>query len=179
MADGGTLFLDEIGDMPLNTQTKLLRVLEDKRSPASEQTNRSASMSGYRRDQPRPRGRRPEKSFREDLYYRINGYTILIPPLRERREDIPLLAEHFLRRFARSMSRSFDGFAPEAMQMLIARDWPGNVRELQNAIERAAVVRKGGLLQLKDFPFGDEATLGGEANGSSLRIWRSGTSTRF
>ena len=169
MADGGTLFLDEIGDVSLKTQMDLLRVLEEKaiyrvggnvriavdfRVVAATSRQLEAAVA--------------EKSFREDLYYRLNVFTILIPPLRERREDIPLLAEHFLRRFARSMSRPFDGYSPEAMQMLVARDWPGNVRELQNAIERAAVVRRGGLIQPKDFPFEGSGQANGGTNGSSL-----------
>ncbi len=169
MSDGGTLFLDEIGDVSLKTQMDLLRVLEEKaiyrvggnvRIPVDFRTIAATN---------RPlEAAVADKSFREDLYYRLNVFTIMIPPLRERRDDIPLLAEHFLRKFARSMSRAFDGFSPEAMQALMAREWPGNVRELQNAIERAAVVRPGGLIQAKDFPFDDSAEADAGASGSSL-----------
>jgi len=172
MADGGTLFLDEIGDVGPKTQMDLLRVLEEKaiyrvggnaRIPVDFRviaaTNRDLEAAVA------------EKSFREDLYYRLNVFTIRIPPLRERREDIPPLAGHFLHGFARSMSRAIDGFSPEAMEALVHREWPGNVRELKNAIERAAVVRVQGWIQPEDFPFTTSMGAGGAeetANGPSL-----------
>jgi len=169
MADGGSLFLDEIGDVSLKTQMDLLRVLDEKaiyrvggnvmipvdfRTIAATNRDLEAAVA--------------EKRFREDLYYRLNVFTIQIPPLRERREDIPVLAEHFLRRFARSMNRPLEGFSPEAMRLLSERDWMGNVRELQNAIERAAVVRPGGLVQPEDFPFLERTDAGQTAPGKSL-----------
>ena len=172
MADGGTLFLDEIGDVGPKTQMDLLRVLEEKaiyrvggnaRIPVDFRviaaTNRDLEAAVA------------EKSFREDLYYRLNVFTIRIPPLRERREDIPPLAGHFLHGFARSMSRAIDGYSPEAMEALMHREWPGNVRELKNAIERAAVVRVQGWIQPEDFPFTTSMGAGGAeetANGQSL-----------
>jgi two-component system, NtrC family, response regulator HydG len=169
MADGGTLFLDEIGDVSLKTQMDLLRVLEEKAIYRVGGNSRISvdfrTIAATNRDL---EAAVAEKAFREDLYYRLNVFTILIPPLRERREDITVLADHFLRRFGRSMNRTFDGFAPEAMQMLIARDWPGNVRELQNAIERAAVVRQGGLVRPADFPFSEDLSGPKGANGNSL-----------
>lgn len=154
MADGGSLFLDEIGDVGLKTQMDLLRVLEEKaiyrvggnvRIPVDFRviaaTNRDLEAAVA------------EKTFREDLYYRLNVFTIRIPPLRERREDIPMLADYFLEKLARSMNRAIEGFSPEAMAALVARDWPGNVRELRNSIERAAVVRTQGWILPEDFPF--------------------------
>jgi DNA-binding NtrC family response regulator len=153
LADGGTLFLDEIGDISLKTQVDLLRVLEDKQVcrvggnkmiPVDFRliaaTNRNLENMVK------------EGSFREDLYYRLNVFAITIPPLRERREDIPLLAEHFLQKFARSMNRHVSGISPEAMRLLCSYDWPGNIRELQNAIERAVLVARSETLQPADFP---------------------------
>jgi transcriptional regulator with PAS, ATPase and Fis domain len=153
LADGGTLFLDEIGDISLKTQVDLLRVLEDKQVcrvggnkmiPVDFRliaaTNRNLENMVK------------EGSFREDLYYRLNVFAITIPPLRERREDIPLLADHFLQKFARSMNRHVSGISPEAMRLLCSYDWPGNIRELQNAIERAVLVARSDTLQPADFP---------------------------
>jgi DNA-binding NtrC family response regulator len=169
LADGGSLFLDELGDVSLKTQMDLLRVLEEKtimrvggntaipvdfRTIAATNRDLEAAVA--------------DKTFREDLYYRLNVFSILIPPLRERREDIPLLAEFFLHRFARSMNRPLEGFAPQAMRVLCERDWPGNVRELQNAIERAAVLRPSGQIQPEDFPFGQEQSNGRALVGKSL-----------
>ena len=153
MADGGTLFLDEIGDIGLKTQVDLLRVLEEKRIcrvggnieiPVDFRlitaTNKNLeSMNG-------------EEKFREDLYYRINVFSLTIPPLRERREDIPLLADHFLKKFASSMNRQVARISTAARQMLIDYDWPGNVRELQNAIERAVLVCKTHSIEPDDLP---------------------------
>jgi len=90
--------------------------------------------------------------FREDLYYRLNVFTISLPPLRERREDIPLLAHHFLEKFSRQMNRTFTEFDPGAMELLVKHPWPGNVRELANAVERALVVGKPPVVAAKDLP---------------------------
>ncbi len=153
MADGGTIFLDEIGDVSPKTQMDLLRVLEEKavyrvggnqRIPVDFRviaaTNRDLeSMVGTR-------------EFREDLYYRLNVFTITIPPLRERHEDVALLAEHFLQRFCRAMNKKPKVLAPNAMRAILGHDWPGNVRELQNAIERAVVISKGDRIEAEDLP---------------------------
>lgn len=154
MADGGTLFLDEIGDISLKTQVDLLRVLEEKkisrvggntlipvdfRLIAATNRNLESMVSDGR--------------FREDLYYRLNVFSVTVPPLRERREDIPLLLDHFLKKFAQSMNKSVNGFSPAAMDLLVAYDWPGNVRELQNAMERAVLVCTGKEIQPGDLPF--------------------------
>ena len=154
MADGGTLFLDEIGDISLKTQVDLLRVLEEKKIvrvggnveiPVDFRlvaaTNRTLEAMVA------------EGKFREDLYYRLNVFSIAIPPLRERREDIAPLAYSFLARFARSLNRPVTRISPEAMALLAGYDWPGNVRELQNAIERAVLVCRGPEVTPGDFPF--------------------------
>ncbi len=154
MADGGTLFLDEIGDISLKTQVDLLRVLEERKIvrvggnveiPVDFRlvaaTNRTLEAMVA------------EGKFREDLYYRLNVFSIAIPPLRERREDIAPLANSFLARFARSLNRPVTRISPEAMALLTGHDWPGNVRELQNAIERAVLVCRGREATPGDFPF--------------------------
>ncbi len=154
MADGGTLFLDEIGDISLKTQVDLLRVLEEKkivrvggnaqlpvdfRLVAATNRNLEAMVA--------------EGKFREDLYYRLNVFSIAIPPLRERREDIAPLAKSFLARFARGMNKPVIGISAEAMALLGSYDWPGNVRELQNALERAVLVARGREVVPGDLPF--------------------------
>ncbi len=147
LAHGGTLFLDEISEISPAIQVKLLRVLQERefeRVGGNETlkvdvriiaaTNRD--LAQMVRD-----GR-----FREDLYYRLNVVSLRLPPLRERREDIPLLAEFFLRRFAREAGKNLSGYTPEALQTLVTYPWPGNVRELENAVERAVVLASGSQL---------------------------------
>jgi transcriptional regulator with GAF, ATPase, and Fis domain len=151
LADGGTIFLDEVGDLPLKLQAKLLRVLQegeferlgsgrtikvDVRVIAATNRNLVEAMG---------RGR-----FRADLYYRLNVYPIQLPALRERREDIGLLAEVFLGEASRRMGRRLDRVPGEVVEVLRRYEWPGNVRELQNVIERAAVVSTGRTLQLPE-----------------------------
>jgi Nif-specific regulatory protein len=140
LADGGTIFLDEIGDLPLNLQVKLLRVIQHK---TFEQVGGAEPIkvdvriiAATNRDIEREV---EEGRFRADLYYRLNVLPIYIPPLRERRDDIPLLADFFLKRFNREIKKQITGFTPEAMEVLLSFSWPGNVRELENAIERAVV----------------------------------------
>ena len=146
-ADGGTVFLDEIGDMSPKVQVELLRVLEEKLvtrvgGTAPVPVDFRVICATNRDLQAAVRDGR----FREDLFWRLNVFPIEIPPLRERPEDIPVLAEHFLARFAQAMSRQPMRFSPEAMDALAAYPWPGNVRELQNAIERAVVVGRGDVV---------------------------------
>jgi DNA-binding NtrC family response regulator len=153
MADGGTLFLDEVGSISPKTQVDLLRVLETKEftriggSRSVEVDFRVICATNEDLEKAVEEG-----TFREDFYYRINVFTIEVPPLRARRTDIPLLAEHLLKRFARQMDTRIRGISPKAMSMLTAGDWPGNVRELSNAIERAMVVGKEEMIQPEDLP---------------------------
>jgi DNA-binding NtrC family response regulator len=153
MADGGTLFLDEVGCISLKTQVDLLRVLESReftRVGGTKPVNvdfRVVCATNEDLEQAVKDGR-----FREDFFYRINVFLIEAPPLRVRRSDIPLLAQHFLERFARQMDKRITEISPAAMAVLESHDWPGNVRELSNAIERAMVVGKGRSIQPEDLP---------------------------
>ncbi len=137
-ADGGTLFLDEVGEVPLSVQVKLLRFLEEGESRRVGDTKTRKLdvriISATNRDL---EGAIRDGSFREDLYFRLNVIPIFLPPLRERREDIPPLATHLLQRLCDAHSRSVTGIASDALKALVAYDWPGNVRELENAIEYA------------------------------------------
>jgi formate hydrogenlyase transcriptional activator len=140
MADGGTLFLDEIGDIPLALQPKLLRVLQEQEferlgSGRTHQINIRMIAATHRDLTEMVR----LGEFRSDLYYRLNVFPVLIPPLRERREDIPLLVSHFVEVFARRMAKEINHVPPATMGALIEYGWPGNVRELQNLIERAVI----------------------------------------
>lgn len=152
-ANGGTLFLDEIGEMSANIQVHLLRVLEEKeftRVGGNEPIKVDVRViSATNKDL---RKAIEKQEFREDLYYRLNVVSIELPPLRERKEDIPLLAEHFLHKFAMENQKEITGFSPEAMELVLDYDWPGNVRELENAIERAVILAKGGLVTVADLP---------------------------
>jgi len=167
LAEGGTVFLDEIGDINLKTQTDLLRVLQEREITrvggmqpikvdfrcvaATNRDLQAAIQDGH---------------FRPDLYYRLNVFHIHVPPLRERREDIPLLVEHFIRKYAAAMNRKVNGISPAAMNAVQQYDWPGNIRELENAVERALVVAREPELSVDDFvmrnatPQGIAATAG-------------------
>ncbi|MGY2140938.1 sigma-54 interaction domain-containing protein [Pseudomonas reactans] len=153
LADGGTIFLDEIGDMSFDAQVSLLRVLQEGEitrvgAKNSRQVNVRIIAATHRNlSQAVAQG-----AFREDLYYRLNVLNLTVPPLRMRREDIPLLARHFLVRCARSLRKSVQGFSPEAMALLSAYGWPGNVRELENSIERATNLAMGELIEPVDLP---------------------------
>jgi DNA-binding NtrC family response regulator len=155
LAEGGTLFLDEIANLPLPQQAKLLRVLEtgeyervgasrprraDVRVVAATNADIQAEVKSGR--------------FREDLLFRLNTVEIRLPPLRERRADVPLLAAHFLRRYATRYRKAVKEFAPDAMELLLRHSWPGNVRELDHAIERAVLMTEGGRVQARDFGLG-------------------------
>jgi DNA-binding NtrC family response regulator len=152
LAHTGTLFLDEIGNLPLSTQMKLLRVLEDRaitrlggRGQVPIDVRIVAATHVSFEDALR------EGRFREDLYHRLNEFTIQVPPLRERTEDIPVLVEHFLARLGAELEKPVPGATPEAVAALRAYAWPGNVRELRNALKRAAVLAEGTIL-LADLP---------------------------
>jgi Nif-specific regulatory protein len=147
----GRFFLDEIGDLPLKLQAKLLRVIQQ-RSFEKVGSNDSISvdvriLAATNKDIEAlvERG-----EFRSDLYYRLNVLPIYIPPLRQRAEDIPELAQFFLKKFRRETKKQFDGFADDAMEAILSYSWPGNVRELENAIERACVIGKERLIRSDD-----------------------------
>ena len=152
-ADRGTLFLDEIGETSPAMQAKLLRVLQEKEivRVGGEETLPVdvRIVAATNRDLEKEVS---EDRFREDLFYRLNVITLKVPPLRERREDIPLLANHFLHGFAEKNRKTAKGFAPLAMDMLLHYDWPGNVRELENAVERAVVLMTGEHITEKQLP---------------------------
>jgi DNA-binding NtrC family response regulator len=153
MADGGTLFLDEIGDISLKTQVDLLRVLEEKKiTRVGGNAEIAVDFRLIAATNKNLEAMATEEKFREDLYYRVNVFSIAVPPLRERREDIALLADHFLKKFAQSMNKTVSSVSTDAMNVLIGFDWPGNVRELQNAIERAVLVAKEKEIHPDDLP---------------------------
>jgi two-component system response regulator HydG len=152
-ANGGTLFLDEVGEMPHETQIKLLRVLEDRkvaRIGANEEISVNVRMVAATNADLQKAVK--EGRFREDLYYRIAVVTIDLPPLRERRADMPLLIDHFRKEFAEAYGRDVPDVSRAARQALIAHDWPGNIRQLRNTIERMLVLDSDGLLDVDDLP---------------------------
>jgi two-component system response regulator HydG len=143
-AEGGTLFLDEIGDMAPELQAKLLRVIEDRAvRPVGSDEALPVALRLIAASNKDLVARIQEGLFREDLYYRLAVIPMHVPPLRERREDIPLLAEHFLRRAAAASGKPIHGFTPDAMTALLRHPWPGNVRELENVVERAVTLTAG------------------------------------
>lgn len=153
LANGGTLFLDEIGEMPLELQTKLLQVLQDGKferlgSPQTIKTDVRVIAATSRDLKEDVANRR----FRDDLFYRLNVFPISIPPLRMRRDDIPLLVRHFVDKHARKMGRRFESIPKSVMKALQGQPWPGNVRELEHTIERAVITSPGPVLLLADWP---------------------------
>jgi transcriptional regulator with GAF, ATPase, and Fis domain len=153
MADRGTLFLDEVGELPLGLQTKFLRVLEERRfervggQKAIEVDVRVVAATNRDLAEMVRRG-----TFREDLYYRLSVIQVEVPPLRQRLDDVPLLAEHFLSRFRQQAGRRITGFAPDAIAAMTRYAWPGNVRELRNAVERAVVLGDRDVVAAADLP---------------------------
>jgi len=152
-ADGGTLFLDELGDIPLETQTKLLRVLETQ-SYEPVGSNRSAKsdfrlIAATNQD---IEGMIRDKRFREELWHRLNVIAVSLPPLRERRADIPLLVDSFAKEFAARYDKPYDGVEPEAMAALQRYDWPGNIRGLRNKVQHMVVLADSPRLSLQDVP---------------------------
>ena len=145
LADGGTLFLDEVGDMPYDLQIKLLRVLEDGQvMPLGASQSHAVDVRVVAATNVDLDAKIKEGSFRQDLYYRIARFTVQVPPLRQRKEDIPLLAQHFLQLFAQEMGLEPPGLSKEVMAQLAAYGYPGNIRELKNIVERALIESRGG-----------------------------------
>src|SRR5690348_12125740 len=162
IAEGGTVFLDEIGDITLKTQTDLLRVLQEREisrvggNQIIKVDFRCVAATNKNLEQLIDEGK-----FRSDLFYRLNVFRIELPPLRERREDIPLLVKHFVQKFSSSMNKRITHVSPTAMDQLQQQPWPGNVRELENAVERAMVVAQEPMLRDQDFVFRSTAANGG------------------
>jgi len=148
LADRGTLFLDEIGDMPLELQAKMLRVLQEREFEAvgSTRTTRVDVRVIAATNQDLKQMAR-DREFREDLYYRLNVFPVYLPPLRERKTDIPDLVEYFVQQFAASMDKSIDSIPEETMRSLVRHHWPGNVRELQNYIARGVILSNDGVFE--------------------------------
>jgi DNA-binding NtrC family response regulator len=166
LADGGTLFLDEVGNISVKTQMDLLRAIETKqfsRVGGNETISVDfRTICATNRDLEKAV---QDGTFREDLYYRLNVFTIVVPPLRERKSDIPLLANYFVKKYAQTMGKAITTISAEAMDVVIKYNWPGNIRELENAIERAMVVGKPPCIRPHDLPFqlserGDAPSLG-------------------
>jgi two-component system nitrogen regulation response regulator NtrX len=153
LADGGTLFLDEVGDMTLKTQAKVLRALQEQRiEPVGGSGGvvvdvRVIAATNKRLDDEIHKG-----AFREDLYFRLNVIPFQVPPLRERREDLPLLARHFVTELAHEYGRRPKELAPEALEILMAHSWPGNVRELRNIVERLVIMTPGDRIEARHLP---------------------------
>ncbi|WP_321476554.1 sigma-54 dependent transcriptional regulator [uncultured Paludibaculum sp.] len=173
-ADGGTVFLDEIGDVPTAVQVKLLRILQEREfERLGSNKTRQIDVRVIAATNVDLRRALEEGNFREDLYYRLNVFPLTIPSLRERAEDIPILAENFLRKFARELGSQVEGLSEAACEKLMAYHWPGNVRELENAIERSLLYATGTQLQPEDIRL-DHAPRravpgnGGNGNGSGL-----------
>jgi NtrC-family two-component system response regulator AlgB len=152
-AEGGTLFLDEIGDLPMEIQPKLLRLLQEREyERLGENVTRRADVRVIAATNRDLKQRVREGAFREDLYYRLNVIAVEMPPLRARQGDLIRFAEHYLRHFASQCGRKIQGFADSALELLRAHTWPGNLRELSNCVERAAILARGEWVGAEDLP---------------------------
>jgi NtrC-family two-component system response regulator AlgB len=152
MADGGTIFLDEIGEIPTTLQVKLLRVLQNKEfERVGESKPRKVDVRVVAATNKNLDEALKEGTFREDLFYRLNGVRLRLPPLRERPEDIPLLAQHFIRKFSKGDGQDVE-VTPEALRALRTYRWSGNIRELENVVERAVLLARGGKIQVSHLP---------------------------
>ncbi len=167
-ANGGTLFLDEVGEMPMDTQIKLLRVLEDRKitriGSNDEKTINVRLLAATNADLKKMM---EEGKFREDLYYRISVVSIILPPLREHRVDIPVLTDHFLKDFSLQYGKEVQGVSRAARQALMAYEWPGNIRQLRNTIERMLILDTDGLLDVNDLPDEISPLAGQELEGNA------------
>jgi len=169
-ADGGTLFLDEIGELPPTLQVKLLRVLQEEEvRPVGESKSRRVDVRVLAATARDLEADVAEGRFRQDLFYRLNVVRVRVPPLRERRDDIPLLVDHFLGRFREVLGRPVRGLSDEALDTLVTYSWPGNVRELENVMERAMILASGDRITLRELPANvlDEASGGAPAPGAN------------
>jgi two-component system response regulator AtoC len=163
-AHGGTLFLDEIGEMPLSLQVKLLRVLQDEEiRPVGSSTVKKVNVRVISATAKQLEQEVTEGRFREDLYFRLNVLGIMLPPLRERTEDIPLLVDHFLAKFGEMFGKEEVRLSQDALRTLVGYHWPGNVRELENCIERGLLLCEGNLLDVESLP----DNLRGKSNGKA------------
>lgn len=155
-ADGGTLFLDEVGDMSMNLQAKLLRVLQDKKvKPVGENSYKKVNVRILAATNVGLKAAIEKGKFREDLFYRLNVIAIEVPPLRDRRDDIALLAQHFLEKYSATHQSSPKRFSKDALAHLIRQEWPGNIRELENLIERAVIICTGVEIGVADLTLDD------------------------
>jgi two-component system response regulator AtoC len=160
VADKGTIFLDEIGDMQLNLQSKLLRVLQQKEyTPLGSNEVHKTDVRIIAATNKNLETMVKEGSFREDLFYRLSVMNIHMPPLRERKEDIPLLCQHFIEKFGREQNKRVKKITPEAMEVLMSYDYPGNIRQLANFIEHAMIISNGYTIDIKDLPGTVKGTL--------------------
>jgi formate hydrogenlyase transcriptional activator len=150
LADGGTIFLDEVGELPLDTQVKLLRVLQEREfEPVGSNRSVRVDVRIICATNRNLKESIKAGTFRSDLYYRLNVFPLEVPPLRERRSDIDQLARFFVSRYARNLGKKITGISEAATQTLLAYSWPGNIRELQNMIERALILSNGPILDLE------------------------------
>ena len=169
LADGGTIFLDEIGDMSLDTQMKVLRVLQEgEYDRVGGTTTRHVDVRVIAATNVRLEEAVRAKRFREDLYYRLRVIQVKLPPLRERMEDVPVLVQHFIAKYAEKNRKSIAGIHPDALSALMDHAWPGNVRELENVIERSVVLSRGDVLHRRDLPL--EALRGAAEERITFRI---------
>jgi formate hydrogenlyase transcriptional activator len=160
LADGGTIFLDEVGELPADTQTKLLRVLQEGEfERVGSNKNRRVNVRVIAATNRDLRQAVRSGTFRSDLFYRLNVFPLLVPPLRERRADIPVLVNFFLSRFAKRLGKKIQGVSIDTMDRLMKYSWPGNIRELQNLMERLVVVAEGAIVRIDDSMLGLDASL--------------------
>jgi len=172
LADGGSIFLDEIGELPVDLQSKLLRVLQEGEferlgNPRTMKVNvRVIAATNRNLEQAIEK-----KEFREDLFYRLNVFPIICPPLRERKEDIPLLVKHFCQKHEVKIGKKVSSISPKVIDALVAYDWPGNIRELENLIERALILTPGNILEYGDWiPLEKIQTKGNNGKPSAQKI---------
>ena len=167
LADGGTIFLDEIGEIDLQTQVKLLRVLQERQfERVGGEKTIDVDVRIVCATNKDLLAEIEKGNFREDLYYRLNVVSLVVPPLRERKEDIPLLLTSFLTQYSEENGRKIEGFSNAAKRALLAYDWPGNIRELRNCIESAVVLARGTIIEVEDLP----QQIGRSEGGGSVSI---------